>query len=571
MKRNFSKISVISAILLSLSFLVPLKVGAAYVGDREISSQAAIVLDCETGVVLYTYNADAQRVPASLTKLMAVYVIYDAVRAGEIRLDTAVKISRGVSEFSRNWEYSNVPLTEGSTVAVSRLIEVVIIRSACAATVALGEALCGSESAFVARMNKAASELGIQAHFYDCYGGSPDNRISARGLAVLSRTLIRDFPEILNTTSKKTVTFNGVTYNSSNLLLGEYTGLDGLKTGYTVPAGYCFVGTAQRGGRRLIAVTMGSTLESRYPDTRVLLDYGFSVAEKVIAEQLNTGMASPSNANLIVDGVTTPLNAYIINDSHYFKLRDIALLLNNTEKQFEVTWNDSAKTANITSGKPYTAIGGEMSANAPGSRKYVPTTSNIVFNDTVLSFEVYMIDGSNYFRLRDLGELLDFEVDWTQETRTVIINTQDNIPPEIEVSGNLLDFFFDVITGILGTDLFYDESIEILAFDLTELKVLSDTEKQSLLRAVNVRYGFETIQAAADELYEQGLLGSGNIFFKRGLLLTVTNLEVINENEFVFSVSLWRGAQSTNFYIDYSAVRGADGAWTYTNDMGMAA
>ena len=576
--KQFKKqISVVIAVIIAISLIAPLQAEAASVGGNEISSQGAVVLDFETGIVLYGHNADAQRVPASLTKLMAVYVIYAAVSAGEISLDSTTRITRSTSAFSYNMEYSNVPLPEGLSVSISRLLEVVIIRSACAATIAMGEALCGSEEAFVARMNRAASQLGIEARFLDSYGGSPDNRISARGLAVLSRALIREYPEVLNISSRRSVTFSGVTYNNSNLLLGEYTGLDGLKTGYTVPAGYCFVGTAQRSGRRIIAVTMGSTLSSRYPDTRVLLDYGFSVADRVIAEHNGVNIAVPSSANLVINGAATPLTAYIINELHYFKLRDIALLLDDTDKQFEIVWSAENSTAHITSGVPYTANGSELRVFAEGSRPYIPTSSNIVFNGEELAFEVYLIDNSNYFKLRDLGDFLGFEVGWNQETRTVTINTQTGsggntgAPPGGEDHGNLVGLFFSVIEDLIATDLFLDTSIEILAFDLIELSYLSAAEKRALLLSIQESYGFDTIQAAIDELYEQGMIGSVNFYFQRGLLFTFTNLDLINDDELVFSVSIWRGPHSTNLFVDYIAEKAGDGTWSFTSDMEFAA
>ena len=582
MRKHIKRISFALAIIAALTLVVPLYTEAALVGEKEISSQAAIVMDVETGVVLYSHNADAQRVPASITKLMSAYVVYDAIRAGETKLDAAVKISKSVAEFSRDWEYSNVPLSESTTVTVSKLLEVVLIRSACAATVALAEHISGSEDAFVRRMNQKASSLGFEAKFHDSYGGSPDNRVSARGLAILSRALIREFPEILNITKKSSVSFNGQTYNSSNLLLGDYAGLDGLKTGYTVPAGYCFVGTALRNGRRLIAVTLGSTLSSRYPDTRVLLDYGFSVADRMIAEQQNSSkMTAPSSANLVVNGTATPLTAYLIDELHYFKLRDIAFLLNSTSVQFEVTWSDALKTAYITSGEPYTAIGGELSAAAAGSRPYAPTTSSIYFNGAERAFEVYLIDNSNYFKLRDLAELLEFEVGWVPATRTVTINTQDGsgstggsggTQPDGFDLGSLASFFFDVVTDIIASDLFMDTSIEMLAFDMIELTPLSEAEQNVLMRSIHDVYGFETIGASIDELYVLGYLGSGNnIQFQKGLLITFTNVEIISNDEFVFSVSIWRGSRSTNIFIDYKAERQGGGAWGFTGDLEFAA
>ena len=574
MKRVRSRVSVVIVIVIAFALIFPSQAGAVLVGGSEIGSQGAFVMDFETGAMLYGHNADTQRVPASLTKLMAVYVVYAATKTGEISVDGSTKISKSTSEFSYDMEYSNVPLAEGSFVTINKLLEVVIVRSACAATVALAEALSGSEEAFVARMNRAATQLGIQARFYDSYGGSPDNRMTPRALAVLSRALIREFPQVLEISSKNSVTFNGSTYNSSNLLLGEYTGLDGLKTGYTVPAGYCFVGTAKQNGRRIIAVTMGSTMSSRYPDTRVLLDYGFTVADKVIAESLGLNLAAPSSASLVVNGVSTPLTAYIIDNLHYFKLRDIAYLLDKTEKRFEIEWSAADSTASITSGEAYTPNGSELRAFAEGSRPFIPTSSNLIFNGLEIAFEVYLIDNSNYFKLRDLGSLFGFEVGWVQETRTVIIDTQadnggyepgeDFVPqPGGADHGKLIDFFFNVVADLIATDLFFDSSIELLAFDFMDLNLLSEADKKTLLVAISESFGFDTVQAAIDELYAQGLISRGNLFFQKGMLFTFINIETVSDDEFIFSVSIWRGSHSTNLFVDYVAERSGDGSWSF--------
>jgi len=421
------RISVFVTVIIAFMLIAPTQALAAMVGSTEISSKGAVVVDFDTGIVLYGHNENKQMVPASMMKILAAYVVYDAVKAGEISLDTKAKISKSTSEFSNNKTYSNVPLPEGSSFTIRQLVEVVMVRSACAATVAMGEALCGSERAFVARMKEKAAQLGVEARIYDCWGGSPDNRLSPYGMAVLTRGFITDHPEIISITSKKSVTFSGVTYNSSNLLLGSYNGLDGFKTGFTDPAGYCFTATAKQGGRRIISVTMGSTLESRYPDTRALLNYGFSVADRVIAEHYGYKYASPSSASLILNGETMPLSAYIINDFHYFKLRDIAFLLNGTEKQFQVLWSSIDNSVNLTSGVPYSANGSELSLPFQGARPYSPTPSTVYYNGARHEFEAYMIDDLNYFRLRDLGDLMGFGINWNGETRTVIINTYSSV------------------------------------------------------------------------------------------------------------------------------------------------
>ena len=424
MKNLRRQISIIVIIVIALSIAAPIQASAADVGGHEIHSQGACVLDFETGIMLYGYQEDTPRVPASMTKLIAVYVIYDAIKAGEISLDTVVKISQGVSKLSVNWDYSNVPLDEGSRHTVSELLDVVVIWSACAATVALGEALCGSEEAFIARMNERVESLGINAHFYDCYGVSASNRISPKGMAMLARCLILEHPEILQITTKRSIKFGGTEYKNTNQLLGEYSGADGVKTGYTDAAGFCFTGTAQRDGRRIIAVTMGSTQASRFPDTRILLDYGFSVAVNAIQERTRSMGALPTGADLILDGVTMPLSAYVIDGNHYFKLRDIAFLLRDTESRFDVTWNPSRRSVDIVSGAVYPFSADIMRDIGDEARDCVQSPSMFFIDDMQYSLEAYLIDGNNYFKLRDIGPIIGFDVGWDIDTHAVTIDTR---------------------------------------------------------------------------------------------------------------------------------------------------
>ena len=465
--------SAIVAIVIIVTILAPITAGAVSIGDKEINSKAACVIDFETGEVLYGYAESEQRIPASMTKILAAYIIYDADRTGEMKLSSTTKINKSISSASYNTTYSNVPLPEGLSVTIQELLEVVMIRSACAATDALAVALCGSVDAFVVRMNKKINDLGINAQFYDTYGASPDNRISAKGIAVLTRALIRDYPEVLKITAKKTVTFRGVTYNSSNLLLGEYEGLDGFKTGYTDPAGYCFIGTAKRNDHRVISVTMGATLSSRYPDTRTMLDYGFSKFE---TPEINTDPGTPDNPNrpensngagnsagtndpstgsgnannpgaaaenknptsgtnpagtvmpsshlLTLNGAAVSTFAYNIGGNNYFKLRDVAAMLSGTTNQFEVTWFEETQTVSIQSGLAYTIVGGELEPLANEARRFTHTSSKIICNGAQCEFDVYTVGGNNYFKLRDLASIIGFGVGWDAVSKTIIIATQ---------------------------------------------------------------------------------------------------------------------------------------------------
>ena len=422
MKLIKKHLSVAMTMIIVFALLLPVQAMAASVGGSSITSQGACAMDFETGLLLYGHNERTQRVPASMTKLLAAYVVYDAIGEGVINLNSQTQISRGVSELSYNWEYSNVPLPEGITVTIEELLEVVLVWSACAATVALGEAIYGSEEALVTRMNDRVASLDINAVFYDSYGVSARNSISPLGMAHLTRNLILDHPEILTITSKRSITFRGTEYINTNRLLGEYSGIDGIKTGYTDAAGYCFTGTAQRDGRRIIIVTMGSTQASRFQDTRILLDYGFEVADDVISEH-NTIMASPSNAFLILNNVPTPLSAYLIDDSHYFMLRDIATLLDGTQKQFNVTWDPVERVVHISTGVGYADSDGNLSNPGIEPQPCMRTPSGIMLDGVEFELEVYLINDSNYFKLRDIGDLIGFDVGWVPEIRTILIST----------------------------------------------------------------------------------------------------------------------------------------------------
>ncbi|MCL2124363.1 MAG: serine hydrolase [Oscillospiraceae bacterium] len=484
MNRMRRQTTIFIVIILVLTTTIPLQATAADVGGRTISSKGACVIDFETGIVVYGYEADTQRVPASMTKLMSVLVVYDAIKAGEISLDTMVKISAGVSKLSYNLEYSNVPLPEGITVAVRDLLNAVMVCSACAAATALAEGICGSESAFVSRMNKKAGALGISASFSDSHGISSSNKITPAGMAALTRSLITDYPEVINISSKKEIMFRGLVYKNTNQLLNDYSGADGIKTGYTDAAGYCLTGTAKRDGRRIIAVTMGSTSASRFQDVQILLDYGFANAESVISvymsKQIEEGpdeedlagsepggepgsepgdvtdaalggegetqpggeagegsgetgtvtiysSASPSSANLILNGKEMPLNAYLIGGSHYFKLRDVAFLMKGTECRFNVAWDNAAKSVVMTSGVNYPYTGNIQGEIGEDARACEPSTSRFFLDGVEYELEAYLIGGNNYFKLRELGDLFNFDVDWIGETRTVIIDTAQDV------------------------------------------------------------------------------------------------------------------------------------------------
>ena len=343
MNKKIKKTILIISVFLLLSQAVVFKISAnpvdfpddeniIYLEGYPITSQAAIVIDFATGLVIFEHNKDELRVPASMTKMIAVYVVFDAVRDGLIDFDTEIEITESSSLFSYVRAFSNVPMPRDSIYTLRELLDVVIVRSASAATISLGEGIFGSEQALVAKMNEKVNQLGITAEFHDSWGGSPNNRISASGMAELTRAFIKEYPEILEITSQKSVFFDEIEYRSTNPLLVDYDGVDGFKTGYTRPAGWCFTSTAMQEGRRIITVTMGSEQGFRFADSVILLDYGYSYYNITLAGHFRDSIhfldVFKTNAAPLV-----PISMFNIYEAKYMDIRDLAIILNETEKR----------------------------------------------------------------------------------------------------------------------------------------------------------------------------------------------------------------------------------------------
>lgn len=276
--KRFKKLSMraVSCLLIMALLLTP--AAAALPG---ITGQAAIAIDAETGEVLLSKNCDTQRAVASTTKLMTLYLIFAAMDAGEISADTEVTISSYAASLSNDSTYSgNEGYTAGQTVPLETLISLIVTASANGSAVAAAEAIAGSEEAFVERMNALCAEWELDAEFVDA-SGIGENQVSARALGTIALRCVQDYPEILDYTARSSVTWNGITFTSTNeFLTGGYTceGLDGLKTGYTSAAGYCFVASCLRDGSRVVSVVLGeSSNELRFLDTIRVLDYSYQV------------------------------------------------------------------------------------------------------------------------------------------------------------------------------------------------------------------------------------------------------------------------------------------------------
>ncbi len=244
---------------------------------------AAMVVDARSGKVLHSRNADTRLHPASLTKMMTLYVVFDAVEKGEITLDTRVTISRKAASEPP----SKLGLRAGSKVRLRHLIRAAAIKSANDAATALGEAISGSEAAFARRMNRTALAMGMtKTTFKNAHGLTESGHMStARDMTTLGRHLFYDFPEYYNIFARRSTDAGIKTVNNTNRrFLNAYRGADGIKTGYTRAAGYNLVASAERNGERII-VTMfgGRSTAQRNARVAELMNMGFERAPRHVA------------------------------------------------------------------------------------------------------------------------------------------------------------------------------------------------------------------------------------------------------------------------------------------------
>ena len=242
-----------------------------------LSSASALLMEKETGTVLLQQNAHQKLEPASVTKIMTLLLVMEAVDSGRLSLDELVPASAHAAGMGG----SQVYLKEGEQLSVSDLIKCVAVVSGNDCAVALAERLAGSESAFVDQMNQKAQSLGMaDTHFVNCTGlPAPGHLTSAWDIALMSRELILRHPDIQQYTTIWTDSIRNGAFGltNTNRLVRFYDGATGLKTGFTASAQYCMSATAQRNGMELIAVVMKApTTAQRFQDASSLLDYGFA-------------------------------------------------------------------------------------------------------------------------------------------------------------------------------------------------------------------------------------------------------------------------------------------------------
>jgi len=249
--------------------------------DLNVAGKSALLMDVVTGTILYEHNAHEPLAPASVTKVMTMLLIMEAIDSGKISWNDTVTASDAAAAKGGSQVYLKV----GETMSVSDMVKSIAVSSANDCACAMAEHLAGSESAFVDRMNDRAKELGMNdTHFVNCTGldDSPDAKehlTSAHDIALMSRELLKYHPTIKQFTTiwMDTVRNGAFGLSNTNKLVRFYNGATGLKTGFTSGAGYCLSASAERDGMELIAVVMGcETSQDRFAACKSMLDYGFA-------------------------------------------------------------------------------------------------------------------------------------------------------------------------------------------------------------------------------------------------------------------------------------------------------
>ena len=285
----------ISPLLLLCCAVVTLVAPLAHAVDppaSQIAARAWVLVDTQSGQLITGYKHDERFEPASLTKLMSAYLVFEALKQKKIKPEQIVPVSDAARRAigSRMFIQASLPVT------VNELLRGMIIQSGNDATIALAEAVSGSEEAFVARMNQEARRMGLTATAFANSTGLPAPRhtSTARDLAQLTAALIRDYPEHYPLYAQKEYRYNEITQPNRNRLLWRDPTVDGVKTGHTETAGYCLISSAVRDNRRLISVVLGAASDAaRAAESQKLLNYGYQNFDTVRLYEAQQAATTP--------------------------------------------------------------------------------------------------------------------------------------------------------------------------------------------------------------------------------------------------------------------------------------
>ena len=328
----------------------------------QLSSPSAVLMEASTGTVVYEKDADTPRPPASVTKVMTLLLIFDALEEGSIHLEDEVT----TSEYAASMGGSQVFLEPGETQTVDTMIKCIAVASANDACVAMAEYICGNEEEFVRKMNERAAGLGMEnTTFVNCNGlDAPGHETSARDIALMSRELITKYPQvhdysmiwmenITHTTNKGTSEF-GLT--NTNKLVRQYEYATGLKTGSTGEAKFCVSATGEKNGIELIAVIMAAeTSKERFADAVTLLNYGFGKCQ-IYTDEASEGIEPVKVENGVKE------EAIVERSGPFIYLDTTGANLNGIEKTIEMNEKISApiRAGDVVGAVVYTLDGTEI-------------------------------------------------------------------------------------------------------------------------------------------------------------------------------------------------------------------
>lgn len=272
-----------------------------------LTAKAAVLMNAETGQIVYALNSQQQLPEASITKIMTMLLVFEAYDAGKLQMDELVTCS----EYAASMGGSQIWLEPGEQMTVDDLIKAALVGSANDACVALGEHIAGSNDAFVSMMNQRAEELGMINTFYlNCTGLDAEGHVtSAQDIAIVSAELLKH-EEVLNYTTIWMDTLRGgeLQLTNTNKLIKQYSGAIGLKTGTTSQAGCCISAAAKRDNMTMIAVILGAPdSKSRFSDAKALLDYGFANWELADVSQMNVELPEVA----VINGMEKKIGAYV--------------------------------------------------------------------------------------------------------------------------------------------------------------------------------------------------------------------------------------------------------------------
>jgi len=251
-------------------------------GALQFNARSALLMDALTGEILFEQNPNEKIPPASFVKILTLYLVFDAIKGGQLKMDELVT----VSEKAWRTQGSKMFIEVGARVKVEDLIKGVAVASGNDACIALAEHLAGSEEVFVSKMNEKARLIGMKdSYFHNSHGLPAEGQVTtARDMAILAKRYMEDHPEALTFHSTTEFEYNGIRQGNRNTLLQKNIGVDGLKTGHIEESGYHLLATARRDGQRMIAVIMGcERVSQRAQEAQKLLEYGFKNFSTLVA------------------------------------------------------------------------------------------------------------------------------------------------------------------------------------------------------------------------------------------------------------------------------------------------